>query len=44
MKCDPHGSINLNIKNGEHLGLKYASQLQVQLLFSFIISKLMLFA
>ncbi len=42
MKCDPHGSINLNIKNVERLGLKYASKLQVQLFFSFIISKLVL--
>jgi hypothetical protein len=38
MKCEPHGTLNLNTKNVEWLGLQNASKLQ--LISSFIISKL----
>jgi len=40
MKCEPHGTLNLNTKNVEWLGLLNASKLQLQLISSFIISKL----
>jgi hypothetical protein len=42
MKCEPHGTLNLNTKNIEWLGLQNASklQLQLQLISSFIISNL----
>ncbi len=40
MKCEPHGTLNLNTKNIEWLGLQNASKLQLQLISSFIISKL----
>jgi hypothetical protein len=39
MKCEPHGTLNLNTKNAERLGLQNASKLQLQLISSFIISK-----
>jgi hypothetical protein len=39
MKCEPCGTLNLNTKNVEWLGLQNASKLQLQFIFSFIISK-----
>jgi hypothetical protein len=39
MKCEPPGTLNLNYKNGERLGLQNESKLQLQLISSFIISK-----
>ncbi len=39
MKCEPCGTLNLDIKNVERLGLQNASKLQLQLISSFIISK-----
>jgi hypothetical protein len=40
MKCEPHGTLNLNSKNVEWLGLQNASQVQLQLNSTLIISKL----
>jgi hypothetical protein len=42
MKCEPCGTLNLDIKNVERLGLQNASKLQLQLISFFIISKPML--
>jgi hypothetical protein len=39
MKCEPHGTLNINTKNVERLGLQNASQVQLQLISPLIISK-----
>jgi hypothetical protein len=39
MKCEPHGTLNINTKNVERLGLQNASQVQLQLISTLIISK-----
>jgi len=39
MKCEPHGTLNINTKNVEWLGLQNASHVQLQLIYSLIISK-----
>jgi hypothetical protein len=39
IKCEPHGTLNLNTKNVECLGLQNASNIQLELISSFIISK-----
>jgi hypothetical protein len=39
MECEPHGTLNLNKKNGERLGLRDVSKVQLQLISSLIINK-----
>jgi hypothetical protein len=39
MKCEPHGTLNINTKNVEWLGLQNASQVQLQVISTLIISK-----
>jgi hypothetical protein len=39
MKCEPHGTLNINTKNVEWLGLQNASQVQLQFISTSIISK-----
>jgi hypothetical protein len=40
MKCEPHGCIQLNVSNAIHLGLQNVSPLQLKLIFTLIMSKL----
>jgi hypothetical protein len=40
MKCEPHGCIQLNVSNAVHLGLQNVSPLQLKLIFTLIMSKL----
>jgi hypothetical protein len=39
MKCEPHGTLNLDIKNAKWFGLQNASKMQLQLISILIISK-----
>jgi hypothetical protein len=40
VKCEPYGALNLNQKNVECLGLQNVSQMQLQFVSPFIITKL----
>jgi hypothetical protein len=39
MKCEPHGTLNINTKNVKRLDLQNASQVQLQLTYPLVISK-----
>jgi hypothetical protein len=39
MKCEPHGTLNLNQKNVKRLGLQHVVKVQLQFISSLIINK-----